>query len=183
MYKRCTQNKERKRKKKKKWKRNMKGWKIISPISMYPNGGHESTNHFKARFEWKCSAELWRNGDKKRGWVRISGFFFTRMKIVQNPWLYRYRNVVYANENKSCISETSTARILGGNPLEPRCLRWKMSFQCPLVAQKSMDRRVIRSLYSGKTSFLQSFPHFCSLLLPSLVPSSDARLLRGRIRW
>lgn len=86
----------------------MKGWKIISPISMYPNGGHESTNHFKARFEWKCSAELWRNGDKKRGWVRISGFFFTRMKIAQNPWLYRYRNVVYANENKSCIGETST---------------------------------------------------------------------------
>lgn len=51
MYKRCTQNKERKKEKKKKWKRNMKGWKIISPISMYPNGGHESTNHFKARFE------------------------------------------------------------------------------------------------------------------------------------
>lgn len=36
--------------------------------SMYPNGGHGSTNYFKARFEWKMFGRaLWRNGDKNAG--------------------------------------------------------------------------------------------------------------------
>lgn len=141
--------------------------------SMYPNGGHGSTNHFKARFEWKMFGRaLWRNGDKNAGKGPNIWILFHPDEDSAEPVIIRYRNVVYANENKSCIGETSTARILGGNPLEPRCLRWKMSFQCPLVAQKSMGRRVIRSLYSGKTSFLQSFP---SIPPPSSSSSSLSR--------